>query len=66
MTGMGDDGTAGCAWIKSQGGRVLVESEASAVVYGMPRSVLAAGLADREVPLEEMAGAILASLAEKA
>jgi two-component system chemotaxis response regulator CheB len=59
MTGMGADGREGAAWIKAKGGRILTESEDSCVVYGMPRSVVEAGLSDRSVPLEEMADAIL-------
>ncbi len=51
MTGMGIDGTAGSACVKASGGRVLVESESSCVVYGMPRSVVEAGLADDSQPL---------------
>lgn len=59
MTGMGSDGREGSAWIKAQGGRILVESEDTCVVYGMPRSVVEAGLADAVVPLDRMADAIL-------
>ena len=54
MTGMGDDGKEGAAWIKAQGGTVLTESEKSCVIYGMPRSVVEAGLSDGAVPLEGM------------
>jgi len=54
LTGMGEDGKAGAAWIKAQGGRVLVEHESSCVVYGMPRSVVEAGLADGIFPLLEL------------
>lgn len=59
MTGMGSDGKEGAAWIKSHGGTILTEAESSCIVYGMPRSVVEAGLSDRSVPLEGMAGAIL-------
>jgi two-component system chemotaxis response regulator CheB len=62
MTGMGSDGRQGAAWIKAQGGRVLTESEESCVVYGMPRSVVEAGLSDASVTLENMAVAILERL----
>jgi two-component system chemotaxis response regulator CheB len=58
MTGMGSDGRAGSAWIKAQGGLVYTESEETCVVYGMPSSVVEAGLSDRSVPLDEMAQAI--------
>jgi len=59
MTGMGSDGREGAAWIKAKGGAVLTESEDSCVVYGMPRSVVEAGLSDRAVALDQMADAIL-------
>ena len=59
MTGMGSDGREGSAWIKAKGGTILTESEDSCVVYGMPRSVVEAGLSDRASPLEQMADAIL-------
>jgi len=60
MTGMGSDGREGAAWIKAKGGSVLTESEASCVVYGMPRSIVEAGLSDGAVLLEGIADALLA------
>jgi two-component system chemotaxis response regulator CheB len=62
MTGMGDDGREGAAWIKAAGGTVLTESEDTCVVYGMPRSVVDAGLSDAAVPLHDLAAAILQRL----
>ena len=59
MTGMGSDGREGAAWIKAQGGCILTESEETCVVYGMPRSVVEAGLSDSAVPLGRMAAAIM-------
>jgi two-component system chemotaxis response regulator CheB len=59
MTGMGSDGKQGAAWIKSQGGLVFTEAEQSCIVYGMPLSVVEAGLSDKSVPLERMAQTIL-------
>jgi two-component system, chemotaxis family, protein-glutamate methylesterase/glutaminase len=58
LTGMGRDGLEGARAIKAQGGVVFAEAEVSCVVYGMPRAVAEAGLADRLVPIGEMAGAI--------
>lgn len=58
MTGMGNDGRQGAAWIKAQGGTVLTEAEESCVIYGMPRSVVEAGLSDGAIPLNQMAHAI--------
>jgi len=62
MTGMGSDGREGAGWIKSLGGNILAEAEESCVVYGMPRAVVEAGLADEVVPLECMAAAIMERL----
>ena len=62
MTGMGSDGREGAAWIKARGGRILTEAEASCVVYGMPRSIVEAGLSDSSVAIEDMAAAILERL----
>ena len=62
MTGMGSDGREGSAWIKAKGGTVLTESEASCVVYGMPRSIVEAGLSDGQVMLDRMADALMARL----
>ena len=59
MTGMGDDGREGAAWIKARGGDVLTEAEETCVVYGMPRSVVEAGLSDESVPLHKLTSAIL-------
>ena len=54
LTGMGEDGKLGAAWIKAQGGSVLAEHESSCIVYGMPRSVVEAGLADGVYPLTQL------------
>lgn len=62
MTGMGSDGREGAAWIKARGGSILTEAEESCVVYGMPRSVVEAGLSDDTVPLERLARAIMEKL----
>lgn len=54
MTGMGQDGVRGCQEVRAAGGQVLVQDEASSVVWGMPGSVARAGLADRILPLSEL------------
>ena len=59
MTGMGADGREGAAWIKAEGGRIITEAEESCVVYGMPRSVVEAGLSDRTVALDDIPQAIM-------
>jgi two-component system chemotaxis response regulator CheB len=58
MTGMGRDGVAGCHEIRAAGGQILVQDEASAVVWGMAGLVVKAGLADQIVPLSGLADAI--------
>jgi two-component system chemotaxis response regulator CheB len=58
MTGMGEDGKQGAAWIKARGGSIITEAESSCIVYGMPRAVVEAGLSDQSVPLEKMAQTI--------
>lgn len=62
LTGMGSDGLDGARAIRAAGGRVLVEAPESCVVYGMPRAVFDAGLANARVPLEGMAAAIVEQL----
>ena len=62
MTGMGADGREGAAWIKARGGQILTEAEQSCVVYGMPRSVVEAGLSDTSASLETMFDVILERL----
>jgi two-component system chemotaxis response regulator CheB len=54
LTGMGADGTRGSSCIREAGGEVIVQDEASSVVWGMPGSVVASQ-ADRVYPLGGMA-----------
>ncbi|GBC84691.1 Chemotaxis response regulator protein-glutamate methylesterase [bacterium HR11] len=62
LTGMGDDGLQGAAAVKAVGGRIIVEHEETAAVYGMPRAVVEAGLADESLPLDRIPEAIQAWL----
>ena len=59
LTGMGSDGTDGAGDIKAAGGKVIAEHESTSVVYGMPRSVVEAGLADWVVPLPDVAAKLV-------
>lgn len=59
MTGMGNDGEQGAAWVKAKGGTVLTEAKESCVVYGMPRAVVEAGFSDAAISLSGMTNAIL-------
>lgn len=54
MTGMGNDGLKGMREIKALEGFAIAEAEESCVVYGMPRAIVDAGLADRVIPLGEI------------
>ena len=58
MTGMGADGVQGAQKIRAAGGEVIVQDEASSVVWGMPGLVQAAGEADGVYPLGELAAEI--------
>jgi two-component system chemotaxis response regulator CheB len=62
MTGMGKDGLDGARQVHAHGGRVLAEAESTCTVYGMPRAIVEAGLADEVVPLGELAAAIAAEV----
>lgn len=59
LTGMGDDGLIGSRQLAQTGSELLVETEASCVIYGMPRVVYEAGLASAQFRIDEMAAAIL-------
>jgi two-component system chemotaxis response regulator CheB len=58
LTGMGQDGLRGCEQVRSTGGQILVQDEASSVVWGMPGFVARAGLADEILPLGQIGAAI--------
>lgn len=58
LTGMGVDGCDGAAHVRAAGGRVLVQDRDTSVVWGMPGAVSAAGLADAELPIGQIADAI--------
>jgi two-component system chemotaxis response regulator CheB len=62
LTGMGRDGTEGCKAMKARGSKILVESKETALIYGMPKSVVEAGLDDQQVPVHEMAQAVVNAL----
>ena len=59
LTGMGQDGLHGAQILKARGASVLAQDEASSVVWGMPGAVVAAGLADRVLPLDRLVPEIL-------
>jgi two-component system chemotaxis response regulator CheB len=63
LTGMGKDGLEGAHAVKRAGGRVLVEAESTCTVYGMPRAVSEAMLADGELALHDLPQAIASECA---
>ena len=62
LTGMGCDGREGMRRIKQNGGYCIAQDEETCVVYGMPKSVVDAGLADEICPLPKIAEAIEAAV----
>jgi len=59
LTGMGHDGRDGCAALKQRGGTVIVQDQASSVVWGMPGAVFQSGLADATVTLDDVGMTIM-------
>jgi two-component system chemotaxis response regulator CheB len=59
MTGMGADGCEGMKKIKASGGYSIAQDEPTCVVYGMPKAVVDAGLADEIRPVQDIAQAIV-------
>ena len=56
LTGMGADGTEGIKNLKEKKKiTVFVQNEATCAVYGMPKSVVQAGLSDEEIGLKQIA-----------
>jgi two-component system CheB/CheR fusion protein len=60
LSGTGTDGTLGVRAIKGEGGMVMVQNPASTEYDGMPRSALATGLVDYELPPAEMPAQLIA------
>lgn len=65
LTGMGRDGLEGVSLIKNRGGYIIAQDEASCVVYGMPKAVIEAGLADEICALPTVAQAIVSAVGRK-
>jgi two-component system chemotaxis response regulator CheB len=60
LTGMGDDGARGMLEMKQAGAMTIAQDEATCVVFGMPNEAIKRGAVDEVLPLEAVAGAILA------
>lgn len=54
LTGMGHDGHIGFQRVKAMGGVTFAESEETAVIYGMPRVAIEAGVVDKALPLHRI------------
>jgi two-component system chemotaxis response regulator CheB len=59
LTGMGHDGAEGMKAIKERGGKTIVQDEESCTVYGMPKAVVDAGIADKVAPIDMIAAEIV-------
>lgn len=59
LTGMGRDGAQGLATLRRLGWHAIVQDEATSVVYGMPRAAVQLGAADKVLPLQDIAPAIM-------
>ena len=62
LTGMGHDGREGTRAVKKLGGRSLAQSQVGCTLYGMNKSIIEAGLADRVAIAEEVAVELAAML----
>jgi two-component system chemotaxis response regulator CheB len=60
LTGMGDDGSLGAFDVAHMGGKVYVESSETAVIDGMPRAVVKAGVACEKIRADEVVSVIQA------
>ena len=59
LTGMGHDGMTGAQRLAARGACILAQDEATSVVWGMPGSVVQAGVASRILPLADVVPAIV-------
>jgi two-component system chemotaxis response regulator CheB len=62
LTGMGSDGRRGSEQLVARGSSVVVQDEATSVVWGMPGAVATAGLAEEILPLDDLGAAVLQRL----
>jgi two-component system chemotaxis response regulator CheB len=59
LTGMGKDGAEGLLDLRQSGAMTLGQDEASSLIYGMPRVAFERGAVIRQLPLSEIADAII-------
>jgi two-component system chemotaxis response regulator CheB len=60
LTGMGDDGARGMLEMKQAGAMTIAQDEATCVVFGMPNEAIKRSAVAKILPLESVAGSILA------
>ena len=60
LTGMGRDGADGLLAMRKAGASTYGQSEASCLIYGMPKAAMAAGSVEQELPLDRLAEEIVA------
>ena len=58
LTGMGNDGAKGVQALKAAGGHVIVQDEATSVIFGMPSEAIRTGAVDVVQPLDGICNAI--------
>jgi two-component system chemotaxis response regulator CheB len=59
LTGMGHDGLRGAKLLRNAGATILAQDEETSAVWGMPRAIAEAKIADAVLPLEEIVPRIL-------
>lgn len=65
LTGMGKDGAEGLLEMKKAGAYTVAQNEETCVVYGMPQAAVNLGAADKVLPLDKIAGELLAKIQAK-
>ena len=59
LTGMGADGAEGLLAMRNAGARTIAQDEATSIVFGMPMEAIKCGAAEKVLPLNEVAKAVL-------
>ncbi|TSC94022.1 MAG: two-component system, chemotaxis family, response regulator CheB [Parcubacteria group bacterium Licking1014_1] len=60
LSGMGEDGVIGAKAVKQLGGKILVQDEATSVIFGMAKKVIESGFFDEILPLPKIAARLVA------